>query len=68
MFQFSKRRIVKPPPMNEYVMFNILIWAVVFVAGALVSLDTDVFSMLSPFMAVGMVLSTMVVHKARGRR
>jgi len=46
---------------------NLALWAVVFVAAGII-LDRHGFNTLAPFMAFGMVLSTMVVRWARGRR
>lgn len=48
-------------------LFNLALWAVVFVAAGII-LDRHGFNTLAPFLAVGMVLSTMIVRWARGRR
>jgi len=48
-------------------LVNLILWAVVFVAAGII-LDRHGFNTLAPFLAVGMVLSTMVVRWARGRR
>jgi len=50
-----------------YELANLGIWAVVFVAAGII-LDQHGFNTLAPFLAFGMVLSTMVVHWARGKR
>jgi len=50
-----------------YELANLGIWAVVFVAAGII-LDRHGFNTLAPFLAFGMVLSTMVVHWARGKR
>lgn len=48
-------------------LVNLAIWAIVFVAAGTI-LDRHGFNTLAPFLAFGMVLSTMVVRWARGRR
>ncbi len=50
---------------HEFV--NLALWAVVFVAAGII-LDRHGFNTLAPFLALGMVLSTMVVRWARGRK
>ena len=50
------------------VYLNLLIWALVFIATAIITMGTDDFNAIAPFMAVGMVASTMIVHRARGKR
>jgi len=47
-----------------YELANLGIWAVVFVAAGII-LERNPFNTLAPFLAFGMVLSTMVVHWAR---
>jgi hypothetical protein len=47
---------------------NLLIWALVFIATAIITLDSNDFNTIAPFMAVGMVASTMIVRRARGKR
>jgi hypothetical protein len=47
---------------------NLLIWALVFIATSIITIGTDDFNAIAPFMAVGMVASTMIVHRARGGR
>ncbi len=48
-------------------LVNLAIWAVVFVAAGII-LDRHGFNTLAPFLAVGMVLSTMIVRWARGKK
>jgi len=48
-------------------LVNLAIWAIVFVAAGII-LDRHGFNTLAPFLAVGMVISTMLVRWARGRR
>ncbi|MFB0515664.1 MAG: hypothetical protein ACETWG_03560 [Candidatus Neomarinimicrobiota bacterium] len=53
--------------MQIYELANLVIWATVFVAAGII-LDRHGFNTLAPFLAVGMVVSTMVVRWARRRR
>ena len=48
-------------------LVNLALWAIVFVAAGII-LDRHGFNTLAPFLAVGMVLSTMIVRWARGKR
>ena len=53
--------------LQVYELVNLGIWAVVFVAAGII-LDRRGFNTLAPFLAVGMVLSTMIVRWARGKK
>ncbi|UCH63725.1 MAG: hypothetical protein JSU77_04565 [Fidelibacterota bacterium] len=55
------------PALQIYEFANLGIWAVVFVAAGII-LEKEPFNTLAPFLAFGMVLSTMVVHWARRKR
>lgn len=48
-------------------LVNLALWAIVFVAAGII-LDRHGFNTLAPFLAFGMVLSTMVVRWARKGR
>ena len=48
-------------------LINLSIWAIVFVAAGII-LEGRAFNAIAPFLAFGMVLSTMVVRWARGKR
>ncbi|MFC1535575.1 hypothetical protein ACFL32_00270 [Candidatus Neomarinimicrobiota bacterium] len=64
-----RRRLVtagKGMGIHEYL--NLFLWALVFIATSIITLDTNDFNTIAPFMAVGMVASTMIVHWARGKR
>lgn len=47
-------------------LLNLLLWAIIFITSAIV-VEQDAFNILALFEAVGMVLSTMIVHWARGK-
>ena len=51
---------------GAYELLNLLLWAIIFVTSAIV-VEQDAFNILAPFEAVGMVLSTMIVHRAQGK-
>jgi hypothetical protein len=53
--------------LQVYELVNLALWAVVFVAAGVI-LDRHGFNTLAPFLAVGMVVSTMVVRWARKGR
>ena len=64
------RRHRRPTPAGQgiqiYELLNLGLWATVFVAAGII-LRREPFNTLAPFMAVGMVASTMIVHWARKR-
>ncbi len=51
---------------GAYELFNLLIWAVIFITSAIV-VEQDNFSILALLESIGMVLSTMIVHWAQGK-
>lgn len=51
---------------GAYELFNLLIWAIIFVTSAIV-VEQDNFNVLALLEAIGMVLSTMIVHWAQGK-
>jgi len=51
---------------GAYELFNLLIWAVIFITSAIV-VEQDDFNILALLEAIGMVLSTMIVHWAQGK-
>jgi hypothetical protein len=66
--QRRRRRITAGKGMGGLEYINLLIWAIIFIATAIITLDTNDFNYIAPFMAVGMVASTMIVYRARGKR
>lgn len=66
--QRRRRLITVGKGMGGLEYLNLLIWALVFIATSIITLGTNDFNTIAPFMAVGMVVSTMIVHRARGKR
>ncbi|UCH10274.1 MAG: hypothetical protein JSU61_13950 [Fidelibacterota bacterium] len=62
----SKRWRPRGQGLQIYEFLNLGIWAVVFVAAGII-LDRASFNTIAPFLAFGMVLSTMIVRWARMR-
>lgn len=51
---------------GAYELFNLLIWATIFITSAIV-VEQDSFRILALLESIGMVLSTMIVHWAQGK-
>ncbi|MFC1547970.1 hypothetical protein ACFL5M_05545 [Candidatus Neomarinimicrobiota bacterium] len=66
--QRRRRLMTAGKGMGVHEYLNLFLWALVFIATSIITLDTNDFNYIAPFMAFGMVASTMLVHQARGKR